>query len=74
MKQDIFECMPGLQYRPTGVACYGEPFVYCGYDRVTGLHQFAQGAQIGLFARRKSAPASWHIKRGAYCFEFCRSA
>ena len=74
MKRSIFECVPGISCRPTGQANYGEPYVYEGFDRASGLHILSHGGKRGLFSRTKNEPPSWHIKRGAYCFEFVRSA
>lgn len=73
MEQSIFECQPGIFCRPTGAACYDEPYSYVGLDRASGMHIFEQGGKRELFRRTRSAPCCWHIKRGAYCFEFIRS-
>lgn len=74
MQLSIFECQPGLFCRPTGAACYDAPYTYAGFDRGSGLHKFTQGGKLELFAKRKGGYAGWHLKRGAYCYEFVRSA
>ncbi len=39
-----------------------------------GMHKFREpGGNIELFARRKSPPAGWYLKRGSYTFEFVSS-
>jgi hypothetical protein len=72
MKLDIFECQPGIFCRPTGASCYADPYIYHG-PTADGLHCFTQGTKRELFAKRKAAPAGWHLKRGAFTYEFCRS-
>lgn len=72
MKLDIFECQPGLFCRPTGATCHDEPYIYEG-PTADGLHCFSQGGKRELFAKRKAGPAGWHLKRGAFTYEFCRS-
>ncbi len=66
MKLPIFECQPGL---------------FCGhaddYQYIKpqdGLHLFrTREGKLELFAKRKSSVAGWHLKRGSYVYEFCRS-
>jgi hypothetical protein len=56
-----------------GIKPWPSNYVYVGFDRASGLHEFAEHDKAELFARRKSAPAGWHLRRGAYTFEFVRS-
>jgi hypothetical protein len=63
----IFEKQQGMDSKPSSYA-------YQGYDRESGLHVFEEDGKRELFARTKSGPAGWHLRRGAYCFEFVRSA
>ena len=47
--------------------------VYRYVGETGGLHEFTDGEKRELFARRSSAPASWHLRHGAYFYEFVRS-
>lgn len=48
-------------------------YTYVAYQ--DGLHRFNnEDGKPELFSRTKQRPASWHLQRGAWCFEFCRSA
>lgn len=40
---------------------------------VDGLHEFIDGDKRELFVRRSSAPHGWHLRHGAYFYEFVRS-
>jgi hypothetical protein len=56
---------PGLFDGPT------REYRYAG--RAHGLHIFERDdRRRELYARRKHGPASWLLRRGGYCFEFCR--
>ena len=67
----MYECQN--QPNTIGVHSWPTEYRYGGFDRRHGLHRFIDSdGRAELFARRKSAPAGWHIVRGAYCFEFCR--
>lgn len=68
---DIFECQPLLFCRPTVDS--DDPYTYGGYDKARGLHIFLQSGKREYFSRTRRAPACWHLKRGAYCFEFVTS-
>lgn len=49
---------------------------YVAYDKLTGLHLFAsEDGKLELFAKHKpgTGDAGWHIRRGAYVYEFCRT-
>ena len=74
MTLSIFECQPGMFCRPTGAACYDEPYQYAGFDKASGLHRFKQGNKVELFAKRRASMAGWHLKRGHFNYEFCRAA
>jgi len=51
---------------------FTEGYTYSGC--AGGLHVFTDSAgRRQLFRRTMRAPACWHLKRGAYCFEFVRS-
>lgn len=67
-KMAIFERQPGVFDRPT------DEYTYRGFDAASGLHVFVTNdGKRELFARRKDSMAGWHLRRGAYNFEFCRS-
>jgi hypothetical protein len=72
MKLEILECQEGVPCIKTdSPAGEGYTFVRKTHD---GLYEFATGeGKRELFARRTSY-AGWHLKRGAYVYEFCRSA
>jgi hypothetical protein len=63
----IWECQPGVFRRPTEELD--------GYQYVKprdGLHEFVtRDGKRELFAKHKSV-AGWHLKRGQWCYEFCR--
>ena len=66
---------PEIMEHQQGLAPWRSSYIYLDFDPKTGLHRFADElGQVGLYARTKSAPAGWHLRRGGYCFEFVRSA
>jgi len=70
MEKSIFECQLGISCRPTDDSTQ-EGYSYIG--KREGLHLFkTREGKMELFARKLSC-ASWHLKRGAYNFEFVRS-
>lgn len=72
-KMDIFECQPGMFCRST-LDETQDGYRYMGRDKPSGLHLFqARNGKRELFAKRRSV-AGWHLKRGMYVYEFCRSA
>lgn len=63
-----------MEYSTHDETNHGSGYVYVGVDKVSGLHMFQDSrGRLELFAKTKNAPASWYLKRGAYCYEFCRS-
>jgi hypothetical protein len=50
-------------------------YKYVGYDAESGLHMFENEGKLELFARHQpgTGDAGWHLRRGSYVFEFCRS-
>lgn len=72
-KAIIYECLPGVPNCPSGsISTNDEAYEYVGLDK-SGLHVFKQGDKHELFAKRTTPPAGWHLKRGSYFYEFCRS-
>jgi hypothetical protein len=67
-KLSIFECQPGKFCRPTEEE---EGYQFIGMRDGLWLFETRQGKQE-LFGRCKSY-AGWHLKRGQWCYEFCRS-
>jgi hypothetical protein len=49
----------------------GRASLYCYAGRGTACHLFRSDGRgpRERFARRKTAPAGWHLRRGAYCYE-----
>jgi hypothetical protein len=67
MKLPIFERQAGIFDR------VAEGVSFVGKDPASGLYIFEdQDGARGLYARRKDPPAGWHLRRGRFCFEFCR--
>jgi hypothetical protein len=51
-------------------------YSYAGYNRRRGLHAFWDGqGNLEFFAKHKpgNGDAGWHLRRGAYVYEFCTS-
>ena len=70
MALQIWECQPGAFCRHTDEPLQ-EGYRFTG--RRNGLYEFAtREGKRELFARRK-AFAGWHLKRGAFVYEFCSS-
>lgn len=70
--------LPITEQQQNGVMGSSWPsrYRYVRYDKQTGLHLFDDGTgKLELFAKHKPGrgDAGWHLKRGAYVYEFCTS-
>ena len=65
----IYEIQPGEFHR------VAEGYKYEGIHRGLhdGLHYFSHLGERELFAKRKLPLPHWHLRRGAWNYEFCRS-
>ena len=69
----IYECQNAMNDGGPRRKEWLSGYQYLGpYD---GLYAFVEPdtGKAELFARRTSPPSGWHLIRGAYFYEFCRS-
>jgi hypothetical protein len=59
------------QQTSDGRKAWPSDYRYCGMQ--DGLHAFEEHGKRELFTKRKNV-AGWHLRRGAWSYEFCRSA
>lgn len=66
MTLEIFEVLSGVQAKSSDYKYDGR--------LSAGEHVFVfLEIKCEVFAKRKTAPSGWHLKRGGYYYEFCRS-